>query len=246
MADKNRRDADDQQTLVATPMKPGTEAQQNTIAVVGTPDTLAPLFKKLTKVQRHFKVLKKTGKYDQGKTKYEYATEADVVEPISQKLAAEGIALIPSVVNVWWHDIPSAYNINRVCTVHAQLLIADNETGAYIIASSFSTAANGDKATNAAFTTAVKYFMAKLVGVAFGDDADEYDAEGNKVGSQKDSAKAATKAVKDKLTAQIKEHGLNEDVKAWMKENGVSFTKLNVGQAAAMQKLIDEKVKNDG
>ncbi len=237
---ENRREADDITTFGSIPLLPGTDQQQNTIVVVGTPETLAPLFKKLTKVQAHFKRLQHSGKYEQGKTKYTYATEADVIEPISQKLAAVGLAVIPSVVNTWWHDIPSAYNINRVATVHVQVMIADNETGAYIIASSFSTAANGDKATNAAFTTAVKYFMAKLAGVAFGDDADEYDAEGNKSGKDtKARPTPVSKADRDKLAERIKDAGAGEHVKAWMKKNKVAFSKLDTKQAAEMDIEID-------
>jgi hypothetical protein len=246
MADKNRRDADDAQAFNSIDMLPGTEQQQNTIAVVGTPDALAPLFKKLTKVQKHFRRLQHSGKYDQGKTKYTYATEADVIEPISQKLAAEGIALIPSVVNMWWHDIPSQYNINRVATVHVQIMLADSETGAYIVASSFSTAANGDKATNAAFTTAVKYFMAKLAGVAFGDDADEYSADGTKAG--KDTKKRPTpigKPEKDKLTKRIQEANAGEQVKEMMKKNKITFSKLDTQQAADIGALLD-KIEKGG
>ncbi len=237
MADSPRRDADDNLTFEATSMKGGSDAQPCTMVTVGAPEALASLFKKLTKVQKHFKKLQHTGKYSQGSTSYTYATEADVVEPISQKLAAEGLALIPSVVEMWWHDIPSKYNINRVCTVHVQVMIGCADTGGFIIASSYSTAANGDKATNAAFTTAVKYFMAKLVGVSFGDDADEYSADGEKVGKST-KAKALTKDERDDLTTRIKDSGKGDAVKELMKQKSITFSKIDDRQAKLIEELL--------
>ena len=202
--------------------------QQPYLQIIGEPSERAPLFAKLVQVNKSLKKLKHTGNFSAGNTKYTYATEADVIEPIAAALAKVGLATVPSVVEQWWHDLPGKYGTNRVCTVHAQLLIADSETGAYIVAHTFSTAANGDKASNAAFTTAIKYLLAKLALVAFGDDADEYTADGEKAGGAKPKA-VARPASKDKLDAlmgEIKEADKGDAVKAWLKANKLAWSKL--------------------
>lgn len=205
--------------------------QQPYLQIIGEPSERAPLFAKLVQVNKQLKKLKHTGNFSAGNTKYTYATEADVIEPIAAALAKVGLATVPSVVEQWWHDLPGKYGTNRVCTVHAQLLLADSETGAYIVAHTFSTAANGDKASNAAFTTAIKYLLAKLALVAFGDDADEYTADGEKAGGAKPKAapRPASKDKLDALMAEIKDADKGDDVKAWLKANKIAWSKMTDG-----------------
>lgn len=207
----------------------------NSIQAHGSPEALASLFSKIAKVQKKVKVLKHTGKFNAGSTKYSYATERDVVEPISNAFAAENVALIPSVVDSWWHDIPTKYNTNRVTTVQVQTLIGDGDTGAYVVAGARSTAANADKATNAAFTTAVKYQLAKLAVVAFGDDADEYTLDGDKAGT---SPKALTKAQREVLANEISASGKGDEVKDLMKSERITFSKVNSEQAERIRKVL--------
>lgn len=205
------------------------------LSVHGDPEARAALFKKIVKVQKDIKVLKHTGRYKQGSTDYTYATERDVLEPISEAFAKGGVAIVPGVVDSWWHDIPSKFGVARTTTVQIEAILGDAETGAYIITGSRSTAANADKATNAAFTTAFKYLLAKLAIVAFGDDADEYSIDGEKAGKQGPKAKALTKDERDKLTVAIKESGKGDDIKAWMKTEAVTFSKITDVQSAAMR-----------
>ena len=205
------------------------------IRVEGTAEERASLFKKIVKVQKEVKVLAHTGSYSQGNTSYTYATERDVIEPISDAFSKAGVAVMPGVVGGWWHDMPGRYDMNRVTTVQIEALFGDSETGAYLVTGSRSTAANADKATNAAFTTAFKYLMAKAANVAFGDDADEYSVDGTKAGSQGPKPKPLTKAERDDLTATIKDSGKGDDIKAWMKEAKVTFSKITDAQAASMR-----------
>lgn len=224
--------------------------QQAYIQIVGDASERAPLFAKLVKVNTAVKKLKQTGKYSAGNTKYDYATEADVIEPIAAALAKSGLATVPSVVEQWWHDLPGKYGTNRVCTVHAQLLIADSETGAYVVAHTYSTAANADKASNAAFTTAIKYLLAKLALVAFGDDADEYTVDGSKADGSKapaPKAKQAPAAVKsvgkdvlDALMEEIANAEAGDRVKGLLKEKRWTWSKLTEEQVAAIRVKINE------
>lgn len=217
--------------------------QQTYIQIIGEPSERAPLFAKLVKLNSLVKKLKHTGNYAAGNTKYTYATEADVIEPIAEALAQVGIATVPSVVEQWWQDLPGKYGTNRVCTVHAQLVLADSETGAYIVAHTYSTAANGDKASNAAFTTAIKYLLAKLALVAFGDDADEYTLEGEKASAVKSRAKKTTPTVSSEkleaLTKRINETGAGDAVKKHLKENKLAWSKLTERDLHAINELVN-------
>lgn len=217
--------------------------QQSYIQIIGEPNERAPLFAKLVQVNKALKKLKHTGKFSAGNTKYTYATEADVIEPIAAALGKVGLATVPSVVEQWWHDLPGKYGTNRVCTVHAQLLLADSETGAYIVAHTYSTAANGDKASNAAFTTAIKYLLAKLALVAFGDDADEYTADGEKAGgARKPAAAPARPASKEKLDAlmeEVKAADKADEIKAHLKANKISWSKLTDAQMSEIRALLE-------
>lgn len=212
--------------------------QKVTMEVHGEPEARAALFAKIVKVQKTMKVLKHTGRYKQGNTDYTYATERDVLEPISEEFAKAGVAIIPGVVDSWWHDIPSKYNVARVTTVQIQAVLGDSVTGAYIITGSRSTAANADKATNAAFTTAFKYLLAKLAIVAFGDDADEYSIDGEKAGKQTAKAKPLTKAERDKLTTRIKEAEAGDAVKVLMKDKKITFSKVTDIEAKMIEELL--------
>ena len=235
--------ADEFNTEHFSPTVAGAE-QQPYVQIVGEPSERAPLFAKLVEVNKAVKKLKQTGKFNAGNTKYDYATEADVIEPIAAALAKHGLATIPNVVEQWWHDLPGKYGTNRVVTVHAQLVIADSETGAYIVAHTYSTAANGDKASNAAFTTAIKYLLAKLALVAFGDDADAYTVDGDKAdGSAKPKAKAAApkaapKKEGDALISDIKDAGKNEEAKAYLKEHGLKFSAMTSKQIKDMRNEV--------
>lgn len=207
--------------------------------VEGDAEARAGLFKKIVKVQKEMKVLAHTGSYSAGQTSYTYATERDVIEPISDAFSRAGIAIMHGIVGGWFHDMPGRYAPNRVTTVQTEHLFGDSETGAYLVTGSRSTAANADKATNAAFTTAVKYLLAKSAGVAFGDDADEYTLDGTKAGTQGPKPKPLTKDERAVLTKEIQTSGKGEDIKVWMKAGAVTFSKITDAQAAAMREKFE-------
>jgi hypothetical protein len=219
------------------------------IEIHGEPADRAKLFGKLVQVNAMIPKLKHTGQFNAGKTKYTYATEADVLEPIAAALAENGLATVPSVVSQHWHDLPGKYGTNRVCTVHAQLMIGCADTGAHVLAHTYSTAANGDKASNAAFTTAIKYLLAKLTLVAFGDDADEYTTDGEKAagpGAGKSKPKAKPKAKSSALTAKQRDDLMNKVVDAdlqgkvreWLKAEGISWSKITPEQARHVEGMV--------
>ena len=219
------------------------------IEIHGEPEGRAKLFAKLMNVNALIPKLKHTGQFKAGNTKYSYATEADVLEPIAAALAESGLATIPGVVAQHWHDLPGKYGTNRVCTVHAQLMIGCTETGAHILTHTYSTAANSDKASNAAFTTAIKYLLAKLALVAFGDDADEYTVDGEKAagpGAGKGKPKAKPKAKSSALTAKQRDDLMNKVVDAdlqgkvreWLKAEGISWSKITPEQARHVEGMV--------
>jgi len=220
------------------------------IEVIGDPSDRASLFLKLSQVNDAVRMLGKSGKFNAGNTKYDYATEADVIEPIAHALASVGLATIPGVVNQWWHDLPGKYGTNRVVTVHASMMIGCTTTGAYVVTHTFSTAANGDKASNAAFTTAIKYLLAKLALVAFGDDADAFTADGQAADGSKAKAEKkpapVSKGKLDDLANRVKDAGAGDAVKKYLSKDAIMWSKMTASQLKAIEVIIDaEAAQNE-
>lgn len=198
----------------------------------GSSKDLALLFKKLVAVNNSITSLPKTGSYSAGATRYTYATEADVIEPISKALADNGVAAIPSAKNQHWHSIPGRHGDISVCSVQVDVMLGDSDTGAYVITSGQSAAANGDKAPNAAYTTALKYALAKIAMVSFGDDADDYDSTGSVA-----RVETISKEQKKKIEDAIKEHGTGDRVKKYLMQNKIRWLSI---PTTAYESLLKE------
>lgn len=112
--------------------------------------------------------------------KYDYATEADIVDAVRGALSSRGISLVPSVVQV-----------NREGTLTTVLMsfqFNDGETGG---SASYQWAGTGDdkgdKGLYKAMTGALKYFLLKTFLMPTGDDS-EADTETDKRASGAPSA----------------------------------------------------------
>lgn len=216
--------------------------QQPYVQIIGEPDALASLFSKVVKVNSAIKKIKHTGNFSAGNTKYTYATESDVIEPVAKAFNESGIAFIPSTAEIFWSDLPGKYGTNRVCTVHAQIILGDSETGAYIVAHAYATAANADKAASAGFTTAIKYFAAKLALVAFGDDADEYTVDGQKATAtpRRGVKRAVSEDTLNVLSEKVKAANATQIVKDYLKDNKWKWSDLTDSQVAAITELVEQ------
>lgn len=201
--------------------------------VVGTAEERASLFAKLITVNKSLKSLDKSGKFRSGATKYEYATEADVIEPVAEAYADAGLALAPSCNSQNWFEIPGRNGPQQFCRVEVSLLIGDPDTGAYIQTYGQSAAANGDKAPNSAFTTGLKYLLAKSALVSFGDDADSF------AGNAKASVPTVSREKKSEIEKLIAEKGIAEEVKQFIISNKISWTAMTETDHAKLKEYCE-------
>lgn len=203
--------------------------------VVGTPEERASLFAKIVEVNKEVTSLSKSGKYRSGATKYEYATEADVIEPVAEAYAKVGLAVVPSCDNQDWFTVEGRNGTQNWCRVEASIVIGDADTGAYVTAKGQSCAANGDKAPNAAFTTALKYLLAKSALVSFGDDADAFD------GAKTAKVETVSAAKKKEIESLVAKHGNADEVSKFIHANGISWSAMTEGDHAKLVALFAEK-----
>lgn len=132
------------------------------------PNDTAPeavLFKKIASVLGDVGYVQKKGW--NSFHKYHYVTEADLVDAVRVKLAAQNVALIPSVEAI--NERPVSKGV--VTTVTMAFTFVDGDTGAIFKATWAGQGEDpSDKGLYKAYTGAVKYFLMKTFLIATGDD----------------------------------------------------------------------------
>lgn len=171
-----------------------------------TPTIPAKLAAKLAKARKAAKGVEKKGRNDHHK--YDYARAEDVVREAERVLQEEGVLLLPEVV-----EVVESRPENGGLIVQAHLLyhVVDAETGegfqrAWI---GYGHDKPGDKAIYKAITGGDKYFLAKLLGIPFGQDPEDEGASNGGNGQQQPQPKRSElpKAKVDEIVDAFKTVG---------------------------------------
>lgn len=144
------------------------------------------LFKKLVKVLGSLDHVKKTG--FNAHQNYQYATEADIIEVVRDKLVKEGVFIFSSVEGIEKTD-----NITTVKVLHT---FVDSDSGATFSVYSYGQGADKqDKGVYKAITGATKYMYQKNFMIASEDDPENDGANASYV-RNKPTKTVAAKTVK--------------------------------------------------
>lgn len=128
------------------------------------------LYKKLAAVMAEVGRVPKSGRNQFHK--YDYVTEADLVDAVRDKLASRNVAMIPSVVDVGERTITTDRGKeSTVTTVRMAFTFCDGDTGETFRAEWAGSGDDaGDKGIYKAYTGGLKYFLMKTFLIATGDD----------------------------------------------------------------------------
>jgi hypothetical protein len=151
---------------------------------------VAKLAAKLVKVMGAIGHIPKRGRNDF--FGYDYATEADVADAVRVALVAEGVVMIPSIVDVKEREVVTRQNKKEiVTTVTLHITFIDGDSGAMF---SFRMAGagqdGGDKGIMKAISAAVKYAQLKALSLPTGDDP-EADAHTDRAQAQPTNGRPA-------------------------------------------------------
>ncbi len=169
------------------------------------PTTTRTLAQKLLGVMERVTYIQKRGKNDfHG---YKYATEADVAEAVRAALIAEGVVIIPSLVNRSSRDIVTARGkTETVTSVRMLYTVMDVASGDKL---DFEMEGDGqdpgDKGVFKAITGCTKYALMKLFHIPTGDDP-EGDTKTDETAAERE-AETITQEQADELAAECAEHG---------------------------------------
>jgi len=132
----------------------------------------AKLFAKVAKVMTEVRKLKKDGNntFD----KYKYISGDNAFEHIGGIMASVNLVILPSVYEIETKEVQSkSGGIMYFTTVHAQITLADGETGETWTGEWFGEGSDrGDKSINKAMTAMMKYFLLRVFQIGSGEDAD--------------------------------------------------------------------------
>lgn len=181
------------------------------------------IYQKILEVQKGLGRIKKTGRNQaQG---YDYVTEADLLDEITEKMNAAGLVAFASLDSsdtgafegVDKYGKPS---LTKWARVTLSLKVVDSETGDQIeIKMTGYSEDRGDKAIYKAVTGANKYAYLKFFGVSTGDDPENDQKESTPVKPKTQKAKPETvwtesddvRAMMDMILELKKTHGLTKE-----------------------------------
>jgi len=193
------------------------------------------LIQKLAKVMGSVKHVAKRGRNEFHK--YDYSTEADIVDAVRHGLATEGVMIFPSAEELTWREVSTKSGTASVATLRVKFTITDgiDDREVWIYGEGQD---SGDKATYKAMTGAVKYYILKQFLIPTGDDPErDVSAEtGKRQAKPKAEApkpeadsedQPINKAQQKMLFAFLEEHKLSpEALRGVMKgELGIESTK---------------------
>ena len=143
---------------------------------------LAGLASKLAKIMSEIGYVAKRGRNEFHK--YDYATEADIVVAVRDKLAEHNVMLFPSATEI--------RREGTLTTAIFEFAFVDGDTGATWSSLWAGTGEDkGDKGLYKAYTGALKYFLSKTFQIPTGDDP-EATEEGQSAARPRREKKAAT------------------------------------------------------
>lgn len=129
-----------------------------------------PLATKLARVLAEVARVPKNGRNDFHN--YDYVTESDLVDHIRGKLAEQGVAIFPSVIDATTKEVEDARKRkNYLTTVSLKITLIDGESGDVMTTVWCGQGADAsDKSYYKAYTGAMKYFLMKTFLIGTGDD----------------------------------------------------------------------------
>lgn len=140
---------------------------------------------KLVKVMNETKRVAKNGRNDFHK--YDYVTEADILEAVRENLVNNNVFIFTSVVQTQKEG-----DMTSVMTLHT---LVDGDSGESMEVRGMGQGQDkGDKGSNKAITSAMKYMLMKMFLIPTGDDVEASDADGKSTGGPKVKAVAAVPA----------------------------------------------------
>jgi hypothetical protein len=114
--------------------------------------------------------------------KYDYVTDADVLDKVRDALYAQGVAVLVNVVTVEHHF---GEDKNVFTTVRGDVTFTDSESGEQMVAGFAGTGSDkGDKGYYKAVTGGVKYQLLKTLLIPTGDDPEATDESGKSTRQQ--------------------------------------------------------------
>lgn len=204
-----------------------------------------PIARKLAAIMGEVQRVAKNGRNDFHK--YDYVTEADLVEEIRGHMAARGVAFFPTV-----KSLTQEGDITRV---EMEFSFIDGEDDSRLTTTFWGVGQDkGDKGAYKAYTGAVKYALMKTFLVPTGDaDDPEYDGktppvrpqDNRKPAPQKQPQKPQTQpkafCVPEDYTALVETAEANgwaiQNVNAWMRRQG--YTSIRQVPASVLGQAMD-------
>lgn len=130
------------------------------------------LARKLANVMAEVNRVKKSGRNDFHR--YDYATESDLTDAIRGHLAAQGVAILPSVVEVKSEPLASSKRNEILTTATLEITLVCAESGEQRVTRWQGQGLDaGDKGFYKAYTGAMKYFLMKTFLISTGDDPED-------------------------------------------------------------------------
>lgn len=165
--------------------------------------------------------------------RYDYATEADIVQVVRNEMATRQVMLIPSVQNHERHEITTKKNerADPLTVLHMLFTLMDGETGETIQMPWIGVGQDGgDKGVYKAMTGGEKYLLMKLFLMPTGDDP---ETEGRK--EARKAERAADSEARAQQRAEVKAaQVISQDERRTMQKLAMD----NGWQTADVKKLI--------
>lgn len=158
------------------------------------------LYAKLARVTQKMKRIRKTGRHPQG---YQFATDTDIIEAVSEALADENMAIIPSMVGYQITDGGQTKNgqpiFHTVCEFEFTFVCADS--GVSMTRKWFNEALDSsDKGFNKTATAALKYFLLKTFLITTGEPDEHESSDVQPTARKSPFASQKNGATQDKAT----------------------------------------------
>jgi hypothetical protein len=198
------------------------------VVVVGS-----SLYAKLVEVMKAVGYVPKRGRNEFHK--YDYVTEADLVEAVRNELSSRGIVMLAQATDITREG--------TLTTVHMEFLFVDPESGEQHQAKWIGTGEDkGDKGLYKAYTGAIKYFLMKSFLIPTGDDPERDDGKAAKQNGKPETVTAAWAAdARKRITDFGIDHG-----EARMKLtslNAAKLEELSPADAAKFDAWLSEKAE---
>lgn len=158
------------------------------------------LAKKLANVMGEVSRVKKSGR--NSFHNYDYATESDLTDAIRVHLAEQGVAILPSVLDVKSELLASSKRSEILTTVELEITLVCADSGEQRVVRWRGQGLDaGDKGYYKAYTGAMKYFLMKTFLISTGDDPEDDGQQDRPRQAQASAARAA--APQDKKVTPV-------------------------------------------